>query len=188
MMGRVAVIVVDMLRDNIEVPPPVGIGEEGRRIVPNIKRLLEFARGKGLLIVFANDSFLPEDFIFQGTRMKPHCLAGTEGAQVISELEPQDSDLVLPKRRFSAFWGTGLEKLLRERGVNTITVTGVSTPFCVLTTALDGICHDFRVIILEDCCAAYRREAHEAVVNLYRRTAVYPLLQVMTSEQFLASL
>ena len=187
-MGRVAVIVVDMLRDNIEVPPPVGIGEEGRRIVPNIKRLLKFARRKGLLIIFANDSFLPEDFIFQGTRIKPHCLAGTEGAQVISELEPQDSDLVLPKRRFSAFWGTGLEKLLRERGVDTIAVTGVSTPFCVLTTALDGICHDFRVIILKDCCAAYRREAHEAVVNLYRRTAVYPLLQVMTSEQFLASL
>ena len=72
--------------------------------------------------------------------------------------------------------------------MDTIAVTGVSTPFCVLTTALDGICHDFRVIILEDCCAAYRREAHEAVVNLYRRTAVYPLLQVMTSEQFLASL
>ncbi len=184
----VAIIVVDMLKDNIEAPPPVGIGEEGRRIVPQIRRLLEFVRGKGLPVVFANDNFLPEDFIFQGTKMEPHCLAGTEGAQVIPELGPRDSDLVLPKRRFSAFWGTNLEGILRQLGVDTIAVTGVSTPVCVLTTALDGICHDFRVIILEDCCAAYRRETHEAVVNLYRRTALYPLLQVMTSEQLLASL
>jgi len=187
-MGHVAVIIVDMLKDNVEVPPPVGIGEEGRRIIPQIKRLLQEARRRGLFIVFANDSFLPEDFIFQGTRMKPHCLAGTEGARVISELEPQNSDLVLPKRRFSAFLGTGLDKLLRGRGVDTIAVAGISTPVCVLTTVLDGICYDFKTILLEDCCAAYRREAHEAVVNLYRRTAMYPLLQVMPLDQFLSSL
>ncbi|MCL0104635.1 cysteine hydrolase [Dehalococcoidia bacterium] len=101
-------------------------------------------------MIFANDSFLPEDFIFQGGRIKPHAIMGTEGAGVIAEFEPHESDIILEKRRFSAFLGTNLDTTLRDLGVDCIAVAGISTPVCVLTTVLDGISHEFKVIILVD--------------------------------------
>ena len=185
-MGKTAILVVDMLKDNVDPDSPFSIGPEGGRIIPNIQRLLAAARKNNLPIIFACDSFLPDDFIFQG-RMKPHAIKGTEGAKIIPELEPQGSDLVLEKRRFSAFWGTNLDLILKEMGVDQIAVSGVSTPVCVLTTMLDGISYGFKVIMLEDCCAAHRKEDHEFLANLYRKSPLYPLLRVMPLDEFLSA-
>ncbi|MCL0060198.1 cysteine hydrolase [Dehalococcoidia bacterium] len=139
-------------------------------------------------MIFANDSFLPEDFIFQEGRIKPHAIMGTEGAGVIAEFEPHGSDIILEKRRFSAFLGTNLDAILRDLGVDCIAVAGISTPVCVLTTVLDGISHEFKVIILEDCWAACRKADHDAIINLYRKGALYPLLQAMSLDEFLSTL
>lgn len=187
-MGKTAIIVVDMLRDTVDVGAPFSIGAEGRNIIPNLQRLLAAMRGKGLPVIFANDSFHPDDFMFRATGRKPHTLMGTEGSKVIAELAPAEMDSILPKRRFSAFLGTGLEATLRDMGVDTIAVTGISTPFCVLATALDGLGHDFRVVLIEDCCAAHRREDHEAIIKVYGGRAFQPLLRVMPLERFMATL
>ncbi len=187
-MKKTAIIVVDMLKDNVDVGAPFSIGEEGRKIIPNIQRLLAAVRGNGSPVIFANDSFSAEDFIFQGGRIKPHAIMGTEGAKVIAEFGPEDSDIILEKRRFSAFLGTNLDATLRDMGVDTIAVAGISTPVCVLTTVLDGIAHDFKVIILEDCCAAYRRADHDTIINLYRKGHLYPLLQGVSLDDFLSTL
>ena len=58
-----------------------------------------------------------------------------------------------------------LDLTLRTLGVDTVLVTGIATPICVLTTALDAVSHDFSAIIVEDCCAAHRPQDHEAVLN-----------------------
>ncbi|MCL0079581.1 cysteine hydrolase [Dehalococcoidia bacterium] len=187
-MKKTAIIIVDMLKDNVDIGAHFSIGEEGRKIIPNIQRLLAAARGNGSPVIFANDSFLAEDFIFQGGRIKPHAIMGTEGAGVIAEFEPHESDIVLEKRRFSAFLGTNLDATLRDLGVDCIAVAGISTPVCVLTTVLDGISHEFKVIILEDCCATYRRADHDAIINLYRKGPLYPLLQAMSLDDFLSIL
>ncbi|MBW2120895.1 MAG: cysteine hydrolase [Deltaproteobacteria bacterium] len=176
-----AIIVVDMLKDNMR--PQHAISRGIRSILPSVRRLLSMARERGDRVVFACDSFQPDDFIFQG-RMKPHCIQGTAGAEVIDELSPGRDDLILPKRRFSAFFQTGLEKTLRAQGVDTIAVAGVATHFCVLTTALDGICHDFKVIVIEDCCASYRAGIHQTTVSLYKRSPLHPLLRFMRLEEF----
>jgi nicotinamidase-related amidase len=104
----------------------------------------------------------------------------------MNELSPQPTDLVLPKRRFSAFFKTGLEEILHGWGVDTLAVAGVATHFCVLTTAMDGICHDFQVAVLEDCCASYNAKIHACAVKMYKRNALEPLLQFLTLDEFLA--
>ncbi|MFA4835309.1 MAG: isochorismatase family cysteine hydrolase [Dehalococcoidia bacterium] len=187
-LNKTAVIVVDMLKDTVDIGSPFSIGEEGRKIIPNIQRLLAAAREKGLPVIFANDSFLPDDFMFRATGRKPHTIMGTEGAKVISEFGPVETDIILPKRHMSAFMGTGLETTLRDMGVDTIAVAGISTPVCVLSTVLDGLAYDFKAILLEDCCAAYRRADHEAIVKVYGNAKMQPLLQAMTLEKFLAAL
>jgi len=179
-----AIIVVDMLKDTFKEGSRLPITQEARQIIPNLQRLLNESRKKGFPIIFACDSFLKEDFIFKG-KMKARSLRGTEDAEVIDDLKPEPTDMVLPKRRFSAFFKTDLDQTLRTWGVDTIVVTGITTECCVLTTAMDGLCHDFSVIILEDGCASRNKTIHETCLNLYRDFALYPLLRIMSLDQFL---
>ena len=183
-MEKRAVIIVDMLRDNVHGPEHWGITAQAQAIIPAINTLLEAARGRGWPVIFANDSFLPEDFIFGG-RMKPHCLRGTPGAEVIDELKRQGGDMVLPKRRLSAFFKTDLDQTLRTLQVERVLVAGISTCFCVLTTALDAISHDFAATIVEDCCAAPTAQAHEAALSCYRKNALQPLLEIKCLDQMI---
>ncbi len=179
-----AIIVVDMVKDNLKEGSRLPITQEGRAILPNLQRLLEEARKKGFPIIFACDSYLKEDFLFKG-KMKPHSLRGPRGSEVTDELKLQPTDIFLPKRRFSAFFKTDLDQTLRTYGIDTIAVAGLTVEFCVLTTAMDGLCHDFAVILLEDCTASASQEKHQACLGLYRETVLHPLLRVMTLEEFL---
>ncbi|MGZ3537939.1 MAG: cysteine hydrolase family protein [Thermodesulfobacteriota bacterium] len=183
-MMRPAIIVVDMLKDNFKQTSRNPYYETARAIVPNLQKLLEESRKRGFPIIFACDSFLEGDFIFKG-RMKVHSLRGTIGAEVIDDLKPRPTDIVLPKRRFSAFFKTDLDQTLRTLGVDTIVVTGVTTEVCVLMTLMDGLCHDFSAILLEDCCASRTEELHQGCLGLYRDFALYPLLRIITLEEFL---
>ena len=184
-MGKHAVIVVDMLKDNLESEEHFGIAQEGRKIIPRIQVLLEIARTLGIPVIYACDSFLPGDFIFRG-RMKPHSLRGTEGAKVIDELAPRPGDMILEKRRMSSFFKTDLDLTLNTLGVETILVTGIATPVCVLLTAMDGLSHGFKAVIVEDCAAAHKPEIHGATLGLYRKTGMYPLLRIMKLDEILA--
>lgn len=179
-----AIIVVDMLKDNLKDSPRNPFLREGMAIIPNLQKLLELGREKTYPIIFACDSFLKEDFIFKGN-MKIHSLRGTRGSEVVEELKPEATDIVLPKRRFSAFFKTDLDQTLHTLGVDTIVVAGITVEVCVLMTAMDGLSHDFSVIILEDCSASRSKEMHQSCLNLYRDTVLYPLLRVMTFEEFL---
>lgn len=177
-----AVIIVDMLEDNLG-RERTGKREEEKIIKPAAAFLKE-CRNLSIPVIFACDSFLPDDFIFQG-RMKPHAIRGTTGTRPIPDLDPQPSDIILDKRRFSAFFKTDLDQTLRTMHVDTVVIGGINTHFCVLATAFDAVCHDFSTIILEDVSAAYKKEIHQSCVDAYRFSAIYPIFRVMKSPDFL---
>ncbi|MBM4308346.1 MAG: cysteine hydrolase [Deltaproteobacteria bacterium] len=179
-----AIVVVDMVKDNLKEGSNHPITIESWAILPNLLRLLKESRKKKIPIIFACDSFMEGDFIFKG-KMKQHSLRGTKGSEVADELQPRPTDIVLPKRRFSAFFKTDLDQTLRTFGVDTIVVAGITTEVCVLMTAMDGLCHDFSVILLEDCCASRNGEIHQGCLNLYRDFSLHPLFRIMTREEFL---
>ncbi len=177
-----AVIIVDMLEGNLG-SERAGKREEEKIIAP-VADFLKECRILSIPVIFACDSFLQDDFIFQG-RMKPHAIRGTNGTRPIPDLEPQPSDIILEKRRFSAFFKTDLDQTLRTLHVDTVAIGGINTHFCVLATAFDAVCHDFTTIILEDMSAAYKREIHQAFVDAYRFSAIYPIFRVSKSHEFL---
>lgn len=179
-----AVIIVDMLKDSFNGPPDHPITQGFRAIIPRTNFLLDEARKLNGLIIFACDSYFKEDFLFKG-KMRPHAVRGTQGADVIDELEVHPEDIVLPKRRFSAFFKTDLDITLRTLGVDTIAVTGLTTEICVLATAIDGLCNDFYSVIISDCSATRSREVHQAIIAAYSRFPTYPTLRVRTAEEFL---
>lgn len=177
-----AVVVVDMLEGNYE-----HIQKEDRdemRIIPLVRDFLKLCRSKSIPVIFACDSFLQNDFIFKG-RMKPHAIRGTSGVKPLAALEIEKTDIILEKRRFSAFFKTDLDQTLRTLGVETVAVCGIHTHFCVLATALDAVCLDFNSILLEDLSAAYKSQIHQNCIEAYRKSAIYPVLRVMTSSEFL---
>ncbi len=179
-----AIIIVDMLEDNYgkEKDPE----KEEVKIIGPVRECLKKCRSLSIPVIFACDSYIEGDFLFRG-RMKPHAMRGTPGAAVLADLEPEPSDIILPKRRFSAFFKTDLDQTLRTLGVDTVAVGGINTHVCVLATALDALAHDFYTIILEDLSAAYKREIHDHCLDGYRKMLIYPLLKVAGSQEFLDS-
>ncbi len=155
-MSKMAIIVIDMLKDFVYGALKC---ERALQIIPNIKRLLDYARRKGIPIIYANDAHLPEiDLEFK--KWGPHAIKGTEGAEVIEELKPQEKDFIVEKRRYSAFYETGLDMLLRELNVDTLVLTGIHTNICVKHTAADAFYRGYKIIVPEDCVTAFKEEDH----------------------------
>jgi len=182
-----AVLIIDMVKDNLDESKPLPITPLARKLFDPINRLTKAFRNASWPVVFATDAFAVGDFIFGG-KMKPHSLAGTTGAEVAEELDRLPEDLWLPKPRFSAFFRTGLEEWLKARRITLCAVAGITTNFCVLTTAMDALCCDFKTVILEDCTTAVTESIHKETLDIYRKNVLYPLFRVMTSTEFLAEL
>jgi nicotinamidase/pyrazinamidase len=182
---KMALLIIDMVKDNFVEAKKLPITPLAKQIIAPINRLIAAFRQHSLPVVFSTDAFHEQDFIFTG-RMRPHSLAGTVGAEVIDELDRTEEDFWLPKPRFSAFFDTGLNRLLEEKGVTLCAVAGIATNFCVLTTVMDALCYNFKAVLLEDCTAAFSESIHENTLALYRKNPLYPLLRIMSSADFVS--
>ena len=182
---KMALLIIDMVKDNFDEAKKLPITPMARQIIAPINHLIAAFRQHALPIVFSTDAFHEQDFIFTG-RMKPHSLAGTEGAEVIDELYRKKEDFWLPKPRFSAFFNTGLYQWLEKKGVTLCAVAGIATNFCVLTTVMDALCYNFKAVLLEDCTAAFTESIHKNTLDLYRKNPLYPLLRVISSKDLLS--
>jgi len=158
---KTALIVVDMLNDFV-----TGVlkCERASRIIPNIQRLLDFARKKGIPVIYANDTHLPDvDKEFE--IWPPHAVVGTKGAEVIDELKPVKGDYIIQKRRYSAFYGTDLDLLLRELHVDTLILVGLVTNVCIQHTAADAFFRGYQIIVPEDCVETLTEEAQKSGIE-----------------------
>jgi len=180
---RPVLVIVDMIKDNVGTDKHYRIEHEAREIIPSLQRFIQFARAERIPIVYANDSFLKGDFIFQG-RLGEHAIRGTEGTRVIDEIAPAAGDYVMEKLRFSAFFRTDLDQVLRRLGVDTVLVSGISTIWCVLLTAADAVANDFHTVVLEDLTACHDKNVKRQLLDVYRKSALFPLLKIADSELF----
>ena len=153
----IAVLVIDMLRGFLEEGYPLYCGKRSRRIIPRVRRLLEKESAAGSPVFFVCDRHAPDDPEFR--MVPPHCIAGTEEAEIIPELSHYPGKII-PKRRYSAFYGTPLDRRLKHIGVQKLILCGVCTDICVLHTAADARNRDYFVEVPVDCVAAMSLRAH----------------------------
>ncbi len=85
--------------------------------------------------------------------------------QIHAEVAPQQSDIVVTKRRVSAFTGSDLEVVLRAQGVGHLVLTGIATSGVVLSTLREASDKDFRLTVIEDCCADMDEEVHRVLME-----------------------
>lgn len=119
-------------------------------------------------VVFLTDDHLPDDAEFQ--MFPPHAIHGTKGAQIIPQLAPAGGDIVIPKRRYSGFFGTDLDITLREKGVDTLRLVGDCTNICVLYTAADARNLGYTVEVVRDGVTSFDLEAHRDALRELEKT------------------
>lgn len=159
---RSAVVVVDMLNDFCSDGGAMVVPAAADLYAP-INALTAGAVDRGATVIWACDRHQLGDREFD--KRPPHCLDGTWGAAVVPELERRPVDLVVPKRRFSAFFATDLDLLLRERRIDTLVVTGVMTNICVRATVHDAFFHGYRVVVPEDCVGALAEREQRSTLD-----------------------
>jgi nicotinamidase-related amidase len=149
--SKTALIIVDMQKDFIHSNGRLYVpGSE--KIVAPLKALLNRCRASGLTIVFTQD-WHPEDAV--EFRIWPkHCIANTQGAEIIDELKPNPGEFIVKKETYDAFFNTGLEDSLNKIGVENAIITGVVANICVLHTAGSAALRGFKVVLPVDCIAA----------------------------------
>jgi len=162
-----AVLVVDMLRGFLEEGNPLYCGERARRIIPNIQRLLEQEIEKGSRIFFICDHHDPDDAEFK--MFPPHCMEGTPESEVIPELAKYRGEII-PKKRYSGFFGTDLEDRLKALRPEKLIVCGVCTHICVMHTVANARNRDYEVQVPVDCVASFDERAHRFALEHMEKT------------------
>jgi ureidoacrylate peracid hydrolase len=173
--ARTALVVVDM--QNAFMLPGVAhaLCPMAEKIVPNINRLAQAVRMTGGTVIwikttFKDDALKNWSTYFemvkpeQGARRVAALTAGSKGHQLWAALDVRTDDLIVEKNRFSAFiqGSSNLAEVLRERGLDTVLITGTVTNVCCESTARDAMMLNFKTIMVTDGNAAVTDEDHNA--------------------------
>ncbi len=181
--GKQAVLVIDMQCDFINKGAPIEC-PGGRAIIAPIRQLLDLAHQKGTPVIYTQEAHRAEsvDFGRELDGEEPrHCVEGTPGVEIIPDLAPRPGDFLIVKRRYSAFFATDLDLLLRGLQVDTLILTGAATDVCVRATAQDAQQLNYHVIVPEECVAGTSIEQHRAALRniAYILGKVRPLSEVL---------
>ena len=168
-VGKPALIMVDFQRGGPYVPGTengishMDFAEERRRIA---RTLVAAAREAQIPVIFIQEVHRPDHVDF-GRELDGaedvHCIEGLRSTEIAAEeVDFRPGDYFVPKRRYSAFYGTDLEILLKGLKVQTLILTGGLTDVCVHYTFADGHQGDYYCRVVEDCVGGSSIEAHQA--------------------------
>jgi maleamate amidohydrolase len=154
--GRPALVIVDMQNDFVDPDSPSTCAPMAQERMPSIRQLLEAAR-EAAIPVFFSQGLVKRDLSDVGLwKGRAHrtglCqIEGSRGAEIVPELAPLEGEVVVTKRRPSAFFGTDLHEQLRTRGVDTVLLAGASMSGCVRATATDAFSRDYLTSVVREC-------------------------------------
>jgi nicotinamidase-related amidase len=145
-----------------------------RNVGQAAKSVLEAARKASVLVVhiaidYQPAFFSPRNKFLQKVRIPALSAPGVDLAElleIVDEVKPIGDEPVIRKPRMNPFFGTALESMLRSRDIDTVALMGVATEFVVEAAARHAADADFRVIVLEDCCAAFSEETHKVSLHI----------------------
>ncbi len=162
-LERICLLIIDMQYDFVDKKSPLYVNS-CEYIIPNIKAILEKFREKNLPRIFVKREHRKSGIDIDKGRYELFkkengiLVENTMGSQIVEELKPLDNEIVVIKRRFSAFFGTELELILKRLDIKTLVLTGIQTPNCIRATAFDAISYDYDVIVISDATKSKSEE------------------------------
>jgi nicotinamidase-related amidase len=167
--GQVALVVIDVQNGEV-APEDSGIPhmDGGAERHARIRRLVGAARAAGVPVVFVQEvhkrtlgDFGRELDGVEGV----HCLEGDPATELADGLQPGPDEYLIRKRRYSAFFATELELVLKSYGARTLVLVGALTDVCVHYTFADAHQHDYHCCVVTDCVGGSSRRAHDAALE-----------------------
>ncbi|MDX1557205.1 MAG: isochorismatase family protein [Xanthomonadales bacterium] len=183
--SRPALIVVDVI--NGFTDPACPLGSPADDVVSACARLLDAFRAHELPVFFTTVVFHDDQQAHVFRRRLPALNVlepGSHWTMVDERLAPRDGEPVIEKQSASAFFGTDLAGRLTAAGVDSLVVVGLTTSGCVRATAVDGLQHDFPVVVAREATGDRNLEAHEA--NLLDLDAKYA--DVVSADEVLSAI
>jgi nicotinamidase-related amidase len=171
-MNNTVLVVIDVQKGEL-TPETAGIpimpGAEGRH--ERIRALVGAARAAGVPVVFIQEVHKRTLLDF-GRELDGaegiHGLEGDETTELADGLDPQPDEYLIRKRRYSAFFGTELEIVLKSYRAEQLILVGALTDVCVHYTFADAHQHDYRCQVVTDCVGGSSRAAHDAALEAMR--------------------
>lgn len=163
-----ALLVIDLVNDFVHPQGVLFVGEQAKKVVAFSQGLIAKSRKENVPVVYVCDSHRLDDQEFK--LFPPHSIEGSWGGKVVEELTPQDNDYIIPKRRFSAFFGTSLDLLLREKKIEELEIVGVCTNICVLYTSAEARMLNYRLVVHEKGVTSFDLDAHKWALREMKNT------------------
>lgn len=182
-----ALLIIDMQRDFME---PGGFGEtlgndvsQLARAVKPISAVLNTARATGMLVVHTREGHLPDLSDAPPAKVERGApslrigdpgpmgrilIRGEAGHDIIAELYPIAGEIVIDKPGKGAFYATDLELILRDRGIRTLIVCGVTTEVCVNTSVREANDRGYECVVLSDCVGSYFPEFQKSALAMIK--------------------
>lgn len=133
-------------------------------ILDNVRCLIDACRFAGVPVCFTRHGHVNPDLdgglLVEWWGEAIHY--GSPDWEIVSALAPQEQDAIIDKNRYSAFYRTDLDAVLKERGIEDVIICGILTNCCCETTARDAFMRDYRVFFLADATTAVAEELHIA--------------------------
>jgi ureidoacrylate peracid hydrolase len=178
--ARTALIVVDMQNAFMLSGVAFAPIKTAPEIVPNINRLAKVLRAAGGTVVWIVTTYTKEvdtewstyyglSTPMHGAKRSAALTKGSKGHQIWASLEVQPEDPIVEKKRFSAFiqGSSELDRVLNERGIDTLLITGTVTGVCCESTARDAMMLNYKVVMVTDGNAAYNDDEHNAALTAF---------------------
>ncbi len=147
-LKRTAILVIDLLGGS------QGVIDSLKEAVKNAVSIVNEARKINMPVIFSNDAHLlnvDNELKLWGN----HGIKDSEAAKVLDEFDLQETDYIVPKRRYNGFFQTDLDLLLRELNIDTLIVCGADTNICVLQTLAGAYFLNYKTIVAADACATF---------------------------------
>jgi nicotinamidase-related amidase len=162
-----ALLVIDVIND-LEFPGGENVLPWAERMVPLLAKTRAAAHRAEVPVIYSNDNYGHWRSSF--TDVYRHCTRpGARGRGVSKMMRPTAQDYFVLKPKHSAFFATSLRPLLEYLGTKRLILSGISTNLCVLFTAHDAHMHDYKLVVLSDCCAAESDADHDIALDQLRR-------------------
>jgi biuret amidohydrolase len=173
MSAGTALLVIDVQECGRQPYDEAGIAMMGGydERVSRIVAVVDAFRTAGLPVIWSQEVHRP-DLADIGRELDGsegvHCVLGAPGTELVAELQPGPDEHFIQKRRYSVFFGTDLELVLRGMNISTVVLVGMLTDVCVHYTFVDAHQRDFFVRVVTDCVAGSSATAHDAALQAMR--------------------
>ncbi|MQB00640.1 MAG: isochorismatase family protein [Actinobacteria bacterium] len=190
---KTALLVIDVTHDFVDVGAPMQI-PMAQEILPRLQGVAQACRKAGGYVAYCGYTYQEQAMErmddFWPPIQKGALAPETVGIQVVDEVRPEIGDLIIEKNTYSVFHGTPLEEELRNRGVDTVIVSGVAINYACYLTAREAQCRNFKVIFLSDGCCTFELPdmglgavSIEDVQKTFLTTIAYGCGHVMSSKE-----